>query len=78
MLFAALTPQAASAAAGSPFQPPSGWRHVGTQTGGLGTWLHEGDTGYTQNVSAQAAVFNGNLADLSARNQPTSKGRSTT
>ena len=66
--------QVGRAAASSPFQPPPGWRHIGQQTGGLGTWLHQGDSGYAQNVSAQSVVFKGKLADLIAQEVTYIKG----
>ena len=46
------------------FQPPAGWQHVGTVAGGLGTWLHQGDPVYSQNVSAQATPFSGKLSEI--------------
>jgi hypothetical protein len=61
------TPQPSPSKAASTqfiFDPPAGWRHVGTLGDGLGTWLRSGDAVYSQNVSAQATTFNGKLADI--------------
>ena len=63
----ATTPQPSSSKAASTqfiFEPPTGWQHIGAIGDGLGTWLHRGDPVYSQNVSAQATTFNGELADI--------------
>lgn len=44
------------------FQPPPGWHRVQATAMGLGIWVHPGDTGYDQNISARADHFTGPLS----------------
>jgi hypothetical protein len=49
------------------FAAPYGWNRIQATTLGLGIWLHPGDTGYTQNISARADHFNGTLDELAKK-----------
>ena len=46
------------------FAAPYGWNRVQATTLGLGVWVHPGDKGYTQNISARADEFDGTLDAL--------------
>ncbi|MBV8340267.1 MAG: hypothetical protein JO343_10000 [Candidatus Eremiobacteraeota bacterium] len=50
------------------FAAPYGWNRVQATTLGLGTWVHPGDTGYTQSINARATDhFTGTLDDLAKK-----------
>lgn len=49
------------------FAAPYGWNRIQATTLGLGIWLHPGDSGYTQNISARADHFNGTLQELAKK-----------
>ncbi len=49
------------------FAAPYGWNRIEATTLGLGTWLHPGDTGYTQKITARADHFNGTLDELAQK-----------
>jgi hypothetical protein len=49
------------------FAAPFGWNRVQETTFGLGVWVHPGDTGYTQSISARADHFTGTLYELSQK-----------